>query len=546
MDSLYDRLDHKEELYVWIQSYGGFENLTYWPRQKADLENLMRFWESAKSEYLYSMFGERFIVEKDVVIEEESGSISSKLYTSLVGGEMKTFCKDFEDWVINEMDYGRFTKEECDNLLMLVQCSNLGENRYNGKTLKLVINGTPITVQHGCKPIRTLCKIADAAELVGFERFRIAHSNILSDKIRQGTLCLSIHPLDYLTMSNSGYKWDTCLAWEKGGDQPRPGEHRVGTIEMMDSPCVVVAYLKGSEHLNYSGCEWNSKKWRNLFIVDKNFITGIKGYPVQDAALDKLCIEMLRELAEKNLGWTYCSDIIEHRFDRLEHNVVHIDQLNRDITFNFTTHLMYTDFGHNTTAHMIVASKIPDHVDCCYSGLAVCMYCGDVLINGVNYDSNDCSSVTCEECIPLLRCEECGEVIAPSEDIFELDGNMVCAECFETYAEYDFFDDSWHYRDKMKKVYLIAEKYIAKRPDFTREELLDSYYDFMETFPYAYVYNSLNVEVPIQTHILPPSPYGWWGSAHIQYIDLDKIKDDRIRDFIEQGFADNGILNQTW
>ena len=45
-------------------------------------------------------------------------------------------------------------------------------------------------------------------------------------------------------MSDNDYGWDSCMGWMN------EGEYRLGTVEMMNSPCIVVAYIDGEEAWN--------------------------------------------------------------------------------------------------------------------------------------------------------------------------------------------------------------------------------------------------------------------------------------------------------
>ena len=134
------------------------------------------------------------------------------------------------------------------------------------------------------------------------------HSRILNQKYMDGELCLSIHPLDYMTMSDNDNNWDSCMKWNGVGD------YRCGTVECMNAPNVLIAYLHNPDHpmnpFTFKDWKWNSKKWRELFIVNEEVISEVKGYCFQDESLTNTILMWIKELAEKNLGWTYDNDEI--------------------------------------------------------------------------------------------------------------------------------------------------------------------------------------------------------------------------------------------
>ena len=76
--------------------------------------------------------------------------------------------------------------------------------------------------------MRVLSKIATAYNLPGFEDFRIAQSLVTNQANLKGYITLSIHPLDYMTMSDNNCGWDSCMSWQEEGC------YRQGTVEMMN------------------------------------------------------------------------------------------------------------------------------------------------------------------------------------------------------------------------------------------------------------------------------------------------------------------------
>ena len=94
-------------------------------------------------------------------------------------------------------------------------------------------------------------------------------------------------------MSDNDCGWHTCMSWF------HDGEFRLGTIEMMNSPYVVVTYLTAKEDMILTeDFYWNNKKWRELFIVTDKVISEIKSYPYVNRALTKYALNWLKDLAE--------------------------------------------------------------------------------------------------------------------------------------------------------------------------------------------------------------------------------------------------------
>ena len=85
---------------------------------------------------------------------------------------------------------------------------------------------------------------------------------IQEDKI-EGTLCLSVHPLDFLSTSENTHNWRSCHALD--------GEYRSGNLSHMIDHSTFICYLKSSKDEKLPNfppdVPWNSKKWRVLFYM---------------------------------------------------------------------------------------------------------------------------------------------------------------------------------------------------------------------------------------------------------------------------------------
>ena len=97
---------------------------------------------------------------------------------------------------------------------------------------------------------------------------------IQEDKI-EGKLCLSVHPLDFLSLSENTHNWRSCHALD--------GEYRSGNLSYMMDKSTIICYLKSEkeELLPNFSFKWNSKKWRVLlfFSSDWNMIMAGRQYP---------------------------------------------------------------------------------------------------------------------------------------------------------------------------------------------------------------------------------------------------------------------------
>ena len=105
--------------------------------------------------------------------------------------------------------------------------------------------------------------IKDPIEL---EHWQQKYSMIIQENKIEGTLCLSVHPLDYLSSSENTYNWRSCHSLD--------GEYRTGNLSYMQDNCTIICYLKTSDTKvilpRFGGVKWNSKKWRMLLFMSDN------------------------------------------------------------------------------------------------------------------------------------------------------------------------------------------------------------------------------------------------------------------------------------
>lgn len=394
----------------------------------SSVENILHFWKDAKSEYLYKMFKDNLILEKKINFEKGVDEIENDMRIKVTD----RYCSDsarecdefFAAWydLTNQFFNGDFLSDNdiYEALRSLVSIRNLASNRYDRErnvTIPLP-DGKSYRISTGCKVSKAIGKIAKAYNLPGYETFRIYHSQVLNEKSVSGTLCLSIHPLDFMTMSDNDCGWSSCMSWAEHGD------FRQGTVEMMNSNCVIVAYLKSSTDYEISHCNkyyWNSKRWRELFIVNNGLIAGIKGYPYWNPNLEKATIEWIAKLAEQAEIGIYEDHICSYNANQKYINLENGEKL--DLCFH--TSLMYNDFYGED--HQICVAKnyelIPEEIS--YSGVSECMCCGEIL-----YDYNSEHDLFCLNCDEVYQCCECGEYHS-RDDLIEVDGYYYCRWCYE-------------------------------------------------------------------------------------------------------------------
>ena len=442
-------------------------------REFAGVDNVLSMWNESKGR-LFKLFGEKLILTKEIKITVDEEVLKEEM-VRMTNEKGRTFYEEFwhwfhynkdidVDWTYDENGFkvyrNNWTSFDRDTLYSLMTNiiyhpdqnevyihRDLWSEEVGQKTCCKVPtpSGKTIDIFSNSKPMKILGKIAAAYNLEGFEDFRIAHSQVLNTKELSGELCLSIHPLDYMTMSDNDCGWESCMSWTNRGG------YRSGTVEILNSSCVVIAYLKSKKpyYISSKG-SWNNKKWRSMFIVDDHFLCKIKSYPYQKKEFEVECLNWLNELSTKNFDYPYDNEnIICWDGDHSIYYQGENDKYEKSYYIYPETDQMYNDFGstdHYFMPHKSMSDLYEDgregRYTVNYSGYPTCMWCGKE-----TYIDED--AVVCENCFTRRRCTACGETIyGEGNTYYDAYGNEYCEycfdnRCFEDEVSHEYYDDNY-------------------------------------------------------------------------------------------------------
>lgn len=394
---------------------------TYSSENSMSAEKYLTHWLEAKSRWLLPIFGNKLRISfpvsyKNPISEELKKTIYSVKNQKRQDRIKTSLKKLLRDTLPEKGAY------EIGGILSNIFC--LSAFSDNAIPCDLYIT-EKIKLSQGEKPFRALNSlikrlnlVVPAPVLADIEQLRLAHSQALNKKKVSGKLVLSIHPLDYMTMSDNAYSWNSCMSWKNNGC------YHAGTLEMLNSPSVIVAYLEGSNpyYPVYDSRTWSNKKWRELFILDHDFITGIKGYPYENRSLEEIILNKLADAAEK----------IFPKYERSIHYLTPEGEMVIDSSeYSFSTNLMYNDFENNGEEPIIYSTEINFENFCnsyySYSGEAYCTVCGQILRSE--------EETLCDKCGHSIFCCRCGEVINEDE-AFYIEGEYYCQDCAEEHFNY--------------------------------------------------------------------------------------------------------------
>ena len=155
---------------------------------------------------------------------------------------------------------------------------------YDNTVAKEYTLETGETIPKGMKLLKSFKYfISDKEEL---NKLQTRASMMIQEDKVEGVLCFSVHPLDYLSVSENTYNWRSCHALD--------GEYRSGNLSYMCDESTVVCYLRGKDtqvrlpHFP-EDVLWNSKKWRMLMFLSESWQSMFAGrqYPFySEEALD--------------------------------------------------------------------------------------------------------------------------------------------------------------------------------------------------------------------------------------------------------------------
>lgn len=453
-------------------------------QSSAEISHILRFWNENK-QFLFELFGNELILEKEVNIQYPE---------EILLEEMEDVLHQEDKFISKMYDFIYELPTEFNSLYKLFDPENLIHNVYNGDTLKLPYTSENGTIKHliipkGCKIIKILSKIACIFNLDGFEEFRLKHSRVLNKKTFKGTICLSIHPLDYMTMSDNDCDWDSCMSWKNEGD------YRLGTVEMMNSPYIIVAYLKSKTNMDLfddGTTEWNNKRWRQLFMVSDKMMFGIKGYPYNDDILTDTVLNYLLELFNKSKpDCSFFNDkfIIKNKKDNTF--------FDKHIHLSFNFNVMYNDIYGKHLCY--ITKEFYDNIEnygamfrMNLSGETECMFCGEDWT--LSYNQLDTNFLCCPDCSGVIRCPECGDFVRYDE-MHELnDGSLICDICFDYYCRYcngcgssfrnsDLIDiDAYGYENDSRYIGTITYCWDCMRENASQDDIgpieLDRYHGY--------------------------------------------------------------------
>lgn len=289
--------------------------------------------------------------------------------------------------------------------------------------------------QKTTKAVNKLLKYLGFSAIEDYNREYAKFADALSPKEVKEPLRLSIHPMDYLTMS-FGNSWASCHTIDKDNIRHMPnsyqGMYASGTMSYM---------LDGTSMVLYSETEnpWE-KKTRQMFHYSKGNLIQARLYPNED---DQNRIQCYRELVEDIISKVYG---LPNFWDKKL-----MCNTDKPIVTSLGTH--YRDYHHFSSRCNFALNKECEPSEIIIGHAPICVECGEPhsTTEWLNhcapddgYFCTDCGRYVseddvifvggepyCDECVSY--CDICGEYHL-NEFMTEVDDTWVCDNCYDDYT----------------------------------------------------------------------------------------------------------------
>lgn len=364
----------------------------------------------------------------------------------------------------------------------LVDFLNLNQEGFYDNTVKNTYECDDIKIPKGMKLVKAF-KFFEKDEYVLTAMQNQASQVIQEDKV-EGTLCFSVHPLDFLSTSVNTYNWRSCHALD--------GEFRAGNLSYMCDKSTIVCYLRGADNVVLpmfpTDVPWNSKKWRVLLFISEawDMIFASKQYPFSskggiDLALEHL-LPLLKIEASFFSDWRsdYCTSFmcedgremhLSSPHIPIRHQLIPIDEIvfDHDHALHFNDLLRSSTYKkpyYATRDMWWYESRKPKFI---LGNEVNCLCCGEQKIV-------DTEVMVCRDCAEELGifdddsscvCECCGARVYEDEYNY-VQGEIICDNCFGSQCftcascdEYYFKEDRVY--DRENDEYICIHCYNARK-----------------------------------------------------------------------------------
>lgn len=334
----------------------------------------------------------------------------------------------------------------------------------NKVSIPCTYNGNEINV--GMKLLKAF-KFYFSGEML--DNIQTKASMLLQENSVTGRLCISVHPLDFLSASETNYDWRSCHALD--------GDYRSGNLAYMVDDCTVMCYLRGEDKEKLprfpSDVKWPSKKWRMLLFEgqEEEIVWAGRQYPFESAnilsSIGRTVVPIITDVPYyetedywygKRRNW---SDWDNYFLEGIPGQIIADSYMNiggfligKHSLIDSSNDLFYNDLLHSTkyipsfmtrsniSRRLRLTDKINnrseiENLHLQVGKTPVCPCCG---VNLIEFSDE----MVCAGCDAkygtqandeFVTCADCGSRVWKEDAYLDDEGNYYCGDCWRSYEE---------------------------------------------------------------------------------------------------------------
>ena len=407
---------------------------------------LLEEWAKNKKRF-YDMFGETLIYDT-----------GSKVVCDISHEEKQ----ELLDGYLDELEWA---KEAAHDLKLKQQLAHLYEflnvlhidEFFNNKISYTYRN---YNVKTGCKTIKSFKVFFSPEYKEELYRWQQKASELIQKGKVTGYLKFSVHPLDFLTISENNHNWSSCHSLH--------GDYAGGNLDYLTDSSTFIAYLSSTQDNNepLSGLadfKWNSKKWRMLVYVNDNKHLVFLGreYPFSNMCLVRKTKQFISKVilgdemhyAFDEFNWHHSYDKISQSCNNdkrystaikpsffINDRIIQVNNLinckSYPLHFN---DLLYSSFY--LPEARIDPNFVYDEDTIEIGGKSWCAFCGKEEVRRPEMYLCDACAFTHSLKLPdgYCRCDHCGEILDEGSSFWLDDFDIVvCKECYDKIERNDY------------------------------------------------------------------------------------------------------------
>lgn len=374
----------------------------------SNVKELLAQWEKGKSFIKNTIFGGKNYIKFDVETNKVFADDEAELI-EIRDGLRNVFAKyDFE-----------YTYPWLEGFTTIIHKKTRSVRRFFIGTEELYSNKTSDdiiirkgeshrTYAGGSKVFKAIQKMAT---FLGFsqednkriEGLRDKHSKIMANKKAKATYIASIHPMDFLTLSDNAHGWSSCLSVQDSGC------YVGGVLEVLRDEITMVVYRESErEMVTSKGFTWNSKPYRTMVHINEDGIILNKSYPYLNKDVNKAIIDKIMDISPYEYG------------ESLPLSEIHGLSVTFEVCYDDTENCSEYCYGakaKGANGYVELESYIDGVSD-------RCPFCGcDTILDEETLCCCDCK-------IEIPFCCGCGD---EDDDLYETPDGLMCSYCAYRY-----------------------------------------------------------------------------------------------------------------